>query len=48
MSMYTDIDECDIDDGGCEHVCINTDGNYYCSCHDGYQLLNDTFNCSGM
>ena len=50
VNMFcTDINECDVDNGECEHLCNNTDGSYYCSCHRGYQLLeNDTFNCTGM
>ena len=50
VNMFrTDIDECDVDNGECEHLCNNIDGSYYCSCHHGYQLLeNDTFNCTGM
>ena len=33
-----DINECDVENGGCEHNCINTPGSYYCSCDDGYTL----------
>ena len=32
----TDIDECSTNSHGCSQVCINTDGSYNCSCHDGY------------
>ncbi|XP_078656045.1 uncharacterized protein LOC144902462 [Branchiostoma floridae x Branchiostoma belcheri] len=33
-----DINECNRYNGGCEHVCVNTDGSYRCDCRDGYQL----------
>ncbi|KAI8515710.1 hypothetical protein Bbelb_065230 [Branchiostoma belcheri] len=33
-----DINECNRYNGGCEHVCVNTDGSYHCDCRDGYQL----------
>ncbi|KRX15830.1 Fibropellin-1 [Trichinella nelsoni] len=35
----TDINECLIDKGGCEHLCINRPGKYECSCHPGYELF---------
>lgn len=31
--FFTDKDECATDNGGCQHVCRNTIGAYYCSCH---------------
>ena len=45
--MYLDIDECLTRNGGCEHNCTNTEGSFYCSCVDGYQLSNDVY-CSGV
>jgi len=49
MHHLLDIDECEkFSKGGCDHVCTNTNGSYYCSCHDGYVLGNDTFSCIGM
>ena len=45
--MYLDIDECLTRNGGCEHNCTNTEGSFYCSCVDGYQLSNDV-HCSGV
>ena len=43
----TDIDECDRGIGGCQHVCSNTDGSYYCSCNDGYTLNEGGKYCTG-
>ena len=42
-----DIDECDADNGDCDHLCENTDGSYTCSCRDGYSLGNDDHSCIG-
>ena len=47
--LHIEIDECkQSPNGGCNHTCTNTDGSYYCSCHDGYVLGNDTSSCIGM
>ena len=44
----SDIDECLIDGGGCNHTCVNTDGAYYCNCSDGFTLDTDGLGCSGL
>ena len=44
---FTAENECDIDNGGCEQVCINTFPFFNCSCEDGYFLNSDRFTCSG-
>ena len=47
--IYIDIDECETDhSGGCDHICINTNGSYYCTCQDGYDLMKDNSSCAGM
>ena len=45
--ILIDINECAINNGGCEHVCTNYVGNYTCSCNSGYALLHKKF-CSGI
>ena len=43
-----DINECDsLDNGGCEHLCNNTIGSFFCYCILGYRLDGNKFNCSG-
>lgn len=32
----------------CSQQCTNTNGSYYCSCFDGYELLNDNSTCHGL
>ena len=46
-NMHSDIDECLSVNGGCDHNCNNSDGNYTCSCNDGYQVNSDGHTCDG-
>ncbi|XP_069705205.1 epidermal growth factor-like protein 7 [Periplaneta americana] len=39
----TDIDECL--DKPCDQTCINSNGSFYCECHDGFDLLSDGRSC---
>jgi len=43
----TDINECAVINGGCEHDCFNTPGSFTCSCPPGYQLTADGLHCRG-
>ena len=46
---YIDIDECKkVHNGGCDHICTNTNGSYYCTCYNGYILTKDNSTCAGM
>ena len=36
--FFTDKDECALDNGGCQHICRNTIGAYYCSCQQGIYI----------
>ncbi|XP_070543675.1 mannan-binding lectin serine protease 1-like [Ptychodera flava] len=40
-----DIDECLDQNGGCEHLCHNVYGGFYCSCSPGYRLHSDGRTC---
>ena len=42
----TDINECVDNNGGCEQVCMNTDGSYNCLCEAGFTPENTT-HCDG-
>ena len=53
--MCVDINECLVDNGGCEFSCINLEGinnttglGYQCGCDDGYQLAPNNHDCNGM
>ncbi|MCH9664554.1 MAG: hypothetical protein K0U41_01755 [Gammaproteobacteria bacterium] len=43
-----DIDECSLNANLCHQICTNTDGSYTCECNEGYQLMDDGFNCEGV
>ena len=47
--VYADFDEClgEVDDCPEASTCINTDGDYFCSCIDGYNTVNETKSCKG-
>lgn len=34
--------ECKINNGGCDHICIDTPASFYCLCRDGYRLDGNT------
>lgn len=42
-----DIDECRLNNGGCDHICRNTVGSFECSCKKGYKLLINERSCQG-
>lgn len=52
-SLYTfsggggDVDECAINNGGCAHMCNNTEGSFVCSCRTGFTLASDGRGCNG-
>ena len=43
----TDINECELDNGGCDQECVNIDGSYLCKCSDGYLLTDKGTSCVG-
>ena len=45
--MYTDIDECALDEDVCDDNadCLDTIGSYACSCNNGFS--GNGFTCSG-
>ena len=40
-----DNNECLSGNGGCQQVCVNTNGSYYCDCQTGYKLKSDDISC---
>ena len=49
LYSYTiDVDECETLNGGCQQICNNTVGSYFCSCTEGYQLQMDGTTCQGQ
>lgn len=43
-----DVDECMVQNGGCQQVCQNSIGSYKCACLDGYFLKADSTSCESM
>jgi len=41
-----DLDECSVNNGGCQHVCVNNPtGSYHCLCNRGFRLHGDRKQC---
>ena len=43
--FFTDIDECSVNNGGCNQTCTNSIGSYQCSCSSGFTLNQDGHSC---
>lgn len=43
----TDTNECSVNNGGCQQVCVNTVGSYECQCHSAYKLHWNRKDCVG-
>ncbi|XP_077987710.1 bone morphogenetic protein 1 homolog isoform X2 [Glandiceps talaboti] len=43
-----DIDECRINQGGCEQACLNLIGTYACGCRWGYRVAENNRNCTDI
>lgn len=48
LFLHSDIDECQENNGGCDHFCRNTVGSFECSCQKGHKLLTDERTCQGQ
>lgn len=44
---FADVDECEINNGGCEHTCTNQPGSFTCHCPTGLQLSSNGKTCVG-
>ena len=43
----SDVNECAVNNGDCDHNCTNNQGSYTCSCKRGYTLQGDAKSCKG-
>ena len=43
----SDINECESNNGGCQHNCSNSVGSFQCSCLPGHTLDSNGLQCSG-
>lgn len=44
---FLDVDECRLDNGNCDHFCVNSLGSYECACKEGYRLGDNRWACVG-
>ena len=44
----SDINECSVDNGGCQHTCRNIIGSFHCQCRKGHVLDYNGKTCSGF
>lgn len=47
ISTCSPENECDTENGGCDHTCTDTLLSYECDCPDGYELGTDQHSCNG-
>lgn len=45
--VHTDANECLEENGGCEQICTNVLGSYFCSCEPEFRLNVDKHQCDG-
>ena len=43
-----DVNECKMSNGGCDHVCTNNNGSFFCTCNAGFILDKDRLGCPGI
>ncbi|ELT92227.1 hypothetical protein CAPTEDRAFT_60137, partial [Capitella teleta] len=43
-----DVDECLVLNGGCGMLCKNSEGSFFCSCDEGFQLGSDRRTCNDI
>ncbi|CAK8676039.1 unnamed protein product [Clavelina lepadiformis] len=44
----TNINECEMENGGCEHICVDLVGSYLCRCWEGYKLTEFGTKCEDI
>ena len=47
IHLLVDINVCDVDNGGCDQICIDGIGSFHCNCTEGYLINDDGFSCDG-
>ena len=46
--MIADVDECEVENGGCSDICTNSSPGHSCSCSPGFTLDVNTYDCHGQ
>ncbi len=45
--LYTGVDECLVNNGGCQQSCVDTGNSFYCVCGQGFTVYPDSRTCWG-
>ena len=45
LILYLDINECEQNNGDCQHNCYNLFGSYRCDCYKGFRIAYDKKTC---
>ncbi|WAQ97975.1 FBN3-like protein [Mya arenaria] len=48
ITCMVDVDECKEHTGGCNQVCVNVPGDFYCSCNAGFDIGKDNLTCEDI
>ena len=46
--LHADVNECAVNNGGCQQMCHDSTPGYTCSCYSGYNLAANGLNCSKL
>ena len=46
-NLNADVNECSTNNGGCDQICVNVDGGFYCECQTGFLLASNQQTCNG-
>lgn len=46
--FFIDLNECATDNGGCEQICENIAGSFFCDCLEGYVVSPDGATCTDV
>lgn len=46
--FYIDFNECNLNNVGCEYICVNNEGSFNCECRKGFKLKDDKYGCEGV
>lgn len=47
LNFFSETNECKINNGGCQQICVDTIGGHRCSCDPGYELRSNNKDCEG-
>ena len=47
LKLFSDVNECAVRNGGCDHICKNQQGSFECKCKVGFKIGTDGKTCRG-